>query len=57
MLRRLEKRILVDLPIESARTVMFQHYLPSSLSPPPLSISCDVDYKRAAQVVIDCIKL
>jgi len=41
MLRRLEKRILVDLPSESARFAMFQHYLPPVISPPPLSITTE----------------
>lgn len=32
MLRRLEKRILVDMPCEEARKAMFLHYLPEELS-------------------------
>lgn len=50
MLRRLEKRILVDLPNERARCAMFQNYLPADVSPPPLSITSEVDYQSLAKV-------
>ena len=50
MLRRLEKRILVDLPIKSARSAMFSHHLPPAISQPPLSITTQIDYDRAAEV-------
>ena len=44
MLRRLEKRILVDLPNEEARCAMFKHYLPPQVTPPPFSVTSEVDY-------------
>lgn len=50
MLRRLEKRILVDLPNEPARFAMFQHYLPPVISQPPLSITTEIDYQALAEV-------
>ena len=50
MLRRLEKRILVNLPTEEARMAMFSHHLPPVLSREPLHIQTEIDYKRAAQV-------
>ena len=50
MLRRLEKRILVDLPNEEARCAMFKHYLPPQVTPPPFSVTSEVDYTTAAQV-------
>ena len=50
MLRRLEKRILVSLPNESARVAMFKHHLPSLLTNDPVTINCDVEYDRVAQV-------
>lgn len=50
MLRRLEKRILVDLPIEEARCAMVRHYLPPVVSQPPLQITSQVDYQAVAKV-------
>lgn len=50
MLRRLEKRILVDLPIKSARSAMFLHHLPPTIYQPPLNITTHIDYSRAAEV-------
>ena len=50
MLRRLEKRILVDLPTKNARSAMFSHYLPPTISQSPLLITTQIDYARAAEV-------
>ena len=50
MLRRLEKRILVDLPNEEARCAMFKHYLPPQVTPPPFSVTSEVDSRTAAEV-------
>ena len=50
MLRRLEKRILVQLPTETARESMFRHHLPSVLTNDPITISSNVEYDRAAKV-------
>ena len=50
MLRRLEKRILVDLPNEEARCAMFKHYLPPQVTPPPFSVTSEVDYTIVAKV-------
>ena len=52
MLRRLEKRILVDLPSEPARRAMFQHHLPSIISQPTLSIPTEIDYQAVAKVSV-----
>ena len=52
MLRRLEKRILVDLPSEPARRAMFQHHLPSVISQPTLSIPTEIDYQAVAKVSV-----
>ena len=54
MLRRLEKRILVDLPTEEARCAMVHHYLPLEVTPPPLRITSDIDYEEIAKV---CVRL
>ncbi|XP_072038188.1 katanin p60 ATPase-containing subunit A-like 2 isoform X2 [Amphiura filiformis] len=49
MLRRLEKRILVDLPTEEARKAMFQFHLPTVINPDcALEIKTDVDYDQLA---------
>lgn len=50
MLRRLEKRILVDLPTEEARCAMVRHYLPLEVTPPPLRITSEIDYEEIAKV-------
>ena len=52
MLRRLEKRILVDLPIESARRAMFLHHLPSVISTQPINITTTIDYDSVAKVTM-----
>ena len=52
MLRRLEKRILVDLPNESAREAMFKHYLRPVISHSPFKIVTEVDYDVAAKVIL-----
>ena len=50
MLRRLEKRILVDLPVPSARRAMIAHHLPPVISTRPISITSSIDYDRVAEV-------
>ena len=50
MLRRLEKRILVDLPLEAARCAMVRHHLPPVVTCPPLQITSQVDYQDIAKV-------
>ena len=50
MLRRLEKRILVDLPNAAARCAMFRHHLPQVLSHSPLTITTEIDYNLVAEV-------
>ena len=53
MLRRLEKRILVDLPTEEARKSMFQFHLPPVINPDcALEIKTDVDYDQLAWVSV-----
>ena len=57
MLRRLEKRILVDLPTHEARKAMFKHHLPPVVvtgKSNGLELMADIDYERLAQVSI-CI--
>ena len=55
MLRRLEKRILVDLPTEPARHAMFQHHLPPVISQPTLSIPTEIDYQAVAKVSVSLL--
>ena len=55
MLRRLEKRILVDLPTHEARKAMFKHHLPPVVvtgKSNGLELMADIDYERLAQVSI-----
>lgn len=50
MLRRLEKRILVDLPSQPARLAMLKHHLPPVIAECAFPISTDIDYEEIAQV-------
>ena len=51
MLRRLEKRILVNLPLEEARKQMLQNHLPPTISSPSngLDIKTEIDYDLFAK--------
>lgn len=49
MLRRLEKRILVDVPNTQAREAMFRHYLPKIVLKQP-ALKCDIYYEFLAKV-------
>ncbi|RMC16358.1 hypothetical protein DUI87_06685 [Hirundo rustica rustica] len=49
MLRRLEKRILVDLPSQGARRVMIQHWLPPLSSSGGVELRTDLDYSLLSQ--------
>jgi katanin p60 ATPase-containing subunit A1 len=53
MLRRLEKRIIVDLPTEEARQRMFMHHLPPIVVEEEngLKLNSDLDYLKLAQVI------
>ncbi len=57
MLRRLEKRILVDLPSLEARCSMFHCHLPAIVSSPPLQITCQINYEEVAKVLLGFILL
>ena len=53
MLRRLEKRILVDLPTTEARKAMFEFHLPPVINEDcAVQIKTDVDYDKLASVSI-----
>lgn len=51
MLRRLEKRILVDVPNAQAREAMFRHYLPKIVLKQP-ALKCDIYYEFLSKVQI-----
>jgi katanin p60 ATPase-containing subunit A1 len=52
MLRRLEKRVLVDLPTKEARQAMFQQFLPPNVirENNGLVLYSDLDYARLGNV-------
>ena len=52
MLRRLEKRIIVDLPNVMARKAMFEHYLPPDITNKSNSfkMTADINYEFLAEV-------
>jgi len=52
MLRRLEKRVLVDLPSKEARQAMFQQFLPPCVirESNGLMLYADLDYARLGNV-------
>lgn len=54
MLRRLEKRIIVELPNKMARRAMFEHYLPKNMTTKSNSVqmTSDVNYDFLAEVIV-----
>lgn len=50
MLRRLEKRILVDLPSQEAREAMIHHWLPPVSRSSALELRADLDYSLLSRV-------
>jgi katanin p60 ATPase-containing subunit A1 len=56
MLRRLEKRVLVDLPTKEARQAMFQQFLPPTVIQESngIVLYSDLDYVRLGDVCLLC---
>lgn len=50
MLRRLEKRILVDLPTSAARQAMISHWLPPLSAAGGVELRTELDYEALATV-------
>ena len=51
MLRRLEKRILVDLPTRDARKEMFKHHLPAVITQEGgIRMECNLNYDKLADI-------
>ena len=48
MLRRLEKRILINLPTAEARAKMFESHLPPDVIEGPVKLAADLDYTELA---------